>query len=51
MWQKGEISMSKKKTKKHPFYYEGMYWSSREQYAVWVQDQIIAVKAQKRRLV
>jgi len=33
------ISMSKMKTRNHQFFYEGMYWSSRQQYAAWVAAQ------------
>jgi len=30
------------KTSNCPFYYEGLYWSSRQQYAAWFRTQINA---------
>jgi len=33
------VFMSKIKTKKHPYFYEGFYWSSRCVYAAWVKLQ------------
>jgi hypothetical protein len=42
------ISMSKTKTSNYQFYYEGMYWGSREEYAEWVRTQINDSKNLKR---